>query len=622
MVIIRVIMPRALVILFLAAGLSAQSERIVAHLDGRPLEHPAVQGQVAYVHDETRYVEGTGALRVGPSEAEDYFGVTLFRVEGRQPRTLRFSVFQEGDRPVTYFVKIEDAASGRDNDNAGHLERECSPGKWTEIEIDLTAVRTRSGGRTLDFAKGIPYFRWSRRKGGADDPAFVIDRVRVAGEAPASPADPSGEGDARARALRESLPYAPEPEVVKTSLAGLEKETHERVRRACREALAGVGQDEPVAAVLAALAKTRGETRLEVLWALASMPSRRARAEALRLAADPKTPWSERTALLQGLALRDADDVLGALPACSAEKPWPPRAALVRALAESATPRAVDALIEILEKPQGPRIETDAAEALGRLSGKDLGSNAKAWREWWAANRGRPGALGRDRKASEGYARSFFGAPVAAGRMVFVLDISGSMRDPVKGGPAAKHVAASKHLQGIPIASRLDLARAEAAHAVSGLPGGSAAGVVVFNDDALWISKGIEKADAPMKERIAGRLGSLQASRKTNIHDALREAFRPDRKTTGGHEWDEGPDTIYLLSDGEPSAGPIRDWQELRDAVLRWNLGRMIKIHVITLGDEGDPSTTGFAAWSRSSGGFFQNLASEKKKSDQGGRSP
>jgi hypothetical protein len=615
-------MGRTIWVLIFTALVPAQTPRVLRHFDGRPVEAISVDGRSTYVHVEDRFVEGTGALRIAPSDSDEYYGVTLWNLDGRSPKALRWSILQEGSEPVTYLIKLEDAGSGRDKDQAGYLEKECAPGHWIEVEIDLTAVPNRRGNRNLDFQSGVRFFRFSRKQAGPDDPAFLIDNLRFIGEADTSGTLKSaqaaiggqreGDGDMRARTLRESLPYVPEPDRLRLSLAGLERDAHERVRRACREALASLGTDESVDGLLAVVMKAKGDLRLELLWALASMPSLKARAEALRLAAEPTTPWLERTALLQGLALGGAEDLGSAAAASPPIGPWPQRAALVHALLEAASHSSVDLLISVLEKPGSMRVERDTANALVRLTGKDFGTQAAAWRDWWAKNRSRTFIENRAPGRGLEYG-AFFGVPVGPGRHAFILDVSGSMRDPVKGGRAQKHIASARHLQGARIENRLDLAKAELKHALENLPAGTFAGIIVFNDEAQWLTRGIERAEAAMKDRALERLQAVGPGQKTNIHDALAAAFHPGRKP-GPRDWEEGPDTIFLLTDGEPSVGPIKEWQELRDAILRWNLGRMIRIHVISLGDEGDPSTTGFSAWCRATGGVFQDLSSERKK--------
>jgi len=100
----------------------------------------------------------------------------------------------------------------------------------------------------------------------------------------------------------------------------------------------------------------------------------------------------------------------------------------------------------------------------------------------------------------------------------------------------------------------------------------------------------------------------LGAGQKTNIHDALRAALFPGAGR-GAPRGSGGPDTVYLLSDGHPSAGPIRRATELRDAVLRWNLGRAVRIHTVNVGDGDGRLLRPIAA---RSGGRYVDLRSDE----------
>ena len=59
----------------------------------------------------------------------------------------------------------------------------------------------------------------------------------------------------------------------------------------------------------------------------------------------------------------------------------------------------------------------------------------------------------------------------------------------------------------------------------------------------------------------------------TNLYGGLMQAFE-----------DPAVDTIYLLSDGAPSAGEVIDPDQIRRHVLRANALRKIQIHCISVG--------------------------------------
>ena len=65
----------------------------------------------------------------------------------------------------------------------------------------------------------------------------------------------------------------------------------------------------------------------------------------------------------------------------------------------------------------------------------------------------------------------------------------------------------------------------------------------------------------------------LEANGGTNLFDALELAFK-----------DVDVDTIFVLSDGEPTAGSVRDPGSIRRLVASWNEQRQIRIHCIAIG--------------------------------------
>ena len=71
-------------------------------------------------------------------------------------------------------------------------------------------------------------------------------------------------------------------------------------------------------------------------------------------------------------------------------------------------------------------------------------------------------------------------------------------------------------------------------------------------------------------QEFVDRLGAMGG---TNLYGALRHAFT-----------DPDVDTIFVLSDGEPSVGDVIDPFEIRMHVKRWNAERDIVVNSIAVG--------------------------------------
>jgi hypothetical protein len=602
----------------LAAACAAQAGEVAATCDGSPGEGLSSEGAASVVTESSRVKIGRAAFRVAPSEGVKFYGATVPNVPTKGAGLAVFVLFLEGDRPRDFRIRLGDAASDRVQKTSFVEYRTLKPG-WNEVAVDLRA-RTAGDGRVLDFGAAIKEAQISK-KVEAGDPAVIVDGVLLrdlpGGES--ATADKAAEkklaaqiadekdGGKRAKLFRDGAGALIETSRVAVALRLLREDEHPGVRREAREALARVSSPAAVAALTLALKSLAGDARIEASWALAAGASAEARGAAFEAARHPKAAVPERTALINGLAKKNMADVAALADACTAHGPWPPRAALVRALRVAAVKESVDALIDILAEPGSTRVAEDAEAALVALTGQDLGDQASRWRDWWTVQRERAKVGGHASRGPSGYA-TFYGIAVPKGRMAFVVDASGSMREEARGAKIDEYKAKAKHLAGLEPKTRLDFAKAELMHALEGTKDGSYAGVVAFSNDKQWVSDGLERLDPVLREKLVKRVKSLSIGGKTNIYAGLRAAFHPSGEPAE-RDWAEGPDTLFLLSDGAPSAGLYDRRDELRDEILRWNLGRAVKIHCVNLGDA---DVQMLRAWTDSSGGTLLDLRSER----------
>ncbi len=111
------------------------------------------------------------------------------------------------------------------------------------------------------------------------------------------------------------------------------------------------------------------------------------------------------------------------------------RRAVVDALVRIQKKEAIAALIDIMDRVGG-EAKADAAQHLTKVTGQIYGMDTAAWRRWWdeaAATFNHPPVSENvpDRQlAGEGRNGYYYGLPLHAQRLVFVLDISGSMEGP------------------------------------------------------------------------------------------------------------------------------------------------------------------------------------------------
>jgi Mg-chelatase subunit ChlD len=146
--------------------------------------------------------------------------------------------------------------------------------------------------------------------------------------------------------------------------------------------------------------------------------------------------------------------------------------------------------------------------------------------------------------------------------VIFILDVSGSMSETLRSEYVGK--------TGKP---RIDVAKQELATCIDSLEPQSLFNIIVFSSDVdTWLD-GVASFSKSTKDEAKKFVGALGAGGATNLYDSLKHAFS-----------DKDVDTIFVLSDGEPTAGEITDPTLIRDRVQQWNKTRRIVIHTIAVG--------------------------------------
>jgi hypothetical protein len=305
---------------------------------------------------------------------------------------------------------------------------------------------------------------------------------------------------------------------------------------------------------------------------------------------------------VDGLSGRDAAKASPALVSRIDDVRWLVRVAVVAAIEMTPSKEGVDAVVKRMAKEDG-RLKDDCARALRALTGKDLPSNPEMWRTWWEQNRdkwtGKPPARDKDAldNPSAGLSKpveddaakktGFFGIQFESRRVVFVIDVSGSMNDPL--GGAGKDAKATK----------ASLAKAELKRVVGALEDGALFDIVFFSSGVhVWKSE-MQKADGKTRKEALEYIDATEVAGATNTYDALEAGFGigdigKGKKREADPTGDARVDTIMFLSDGRPTAGRTTEPDQIRAAVKGWNKARRIVIHAVAFGisdkDGADPA--------------------------------
>ena len=147
--------------------------------------------------------------------------------------------------------------------------------------------------------------------------------------------------------------------------------------------------------------------------------------------------------------------------------------------------------------------------------------------------------------------------------MLFIIDVSGSMNEPLR----SRYVGE----QGKP---RIDVAKELLSAAIKGLEDNALFNIVTFSGGVdEWLEKGVAESNGKSRDEALEYVDRLGAAGGTNLYGSLVAAFE-----------DEDIDTIFVLSDGEPSVGELIDPQLIREAVKEMNATRGVVIHTVAVG--------------------------------------
>jgi hypothetical protein len=206
-------------------------------------------------------------------------------------------------------------------------------------------------------------------------------------------------------------------------------------------------------------------------------------------------------------------------------------------------------LIDRLPKLTG-LVQYDVITFLQRATGRDYRDDAAAWKAWWMSRNEKEEEKAKIIPPPQRNARrGFYGIPIGAKRVVFVLDISGSMSG-----------------------EKLEAAKRELIAAIEGLTPDVLFGVVTFNRQVFVWNRTLVPADAGNRRRAINAVTIQEAGADTASYDALEAALGLD------------PEAVYFVSDGAPSAGKIVPPAEIVAALSGINHVRRVSIHTIGIG--------------------------------------
>ncbi|MEZ6013668.1 MAG: HEAT repeat domain-containing protein [Planctomycetota bacterium] len=318
-----------------------------------------------------------------------------------------------------------------------------------------------------------------------------------------------------------------------------------------------------------------------------------------------------RCAALDGLAALAADEVRAPAVAALTDQAWQVRASAIAALGLVRHTSSIPPLLERLELEEG-RLKADAAAALDRLTGRNFGTRLELWKQFWASYgeryqiptdeelatlRAKQAARKAEYQGAPG-STVYHGVDSPSRRIVFVIDVSGSMEDEVVD---KERFAGTQY----PSWSRMDIVKTELARTIEALESYVEFQIIAFATETKSWKKDLVPANVLNKSSAidfvkrlaplggnsksdlasAGLTGAanLEAG-KTNTYAALADALRLEAGTGTREAYAAEIDTIFFLSDGMPTVGTWIDTEDILREVREGNALRKIVLHTIAIG--------------------------------------
>lgn len=401
--------------------------------------------------------------------------------------------------------------------------------------------------------------------------------------------------------------------------------------------LGGMRSAPAYPALLALLEEKDAELRLAGIAALGRMGNPEACPTLSVLATQPEGTLAVAAvdALVAiGDAPRASEAVLGAMQHAD----WSVRAAAIRGVVALKLKDGVPILIERMQVEDG-RLIGDAFKALRTLTLRDFGDDPVAWSEWWERSKGtfelpdpkkleeeeqRLAKLGirYSKVASKKKTKEFLGVETKSENIVFVIDVSGSMETPF-GDPDRLKFTGRTYTS----LQRLEIVKEELIATIQELPETTAFNILTFSSDVTPWKKDLSKANVLNKNNASsfvrglkpvggaaagfkaqtGLTANLVEAGGTNIRSAMLCALGipgdPIDIADAASRPPKTPvDTVFFLTDGEPTVGRSVDMNVIRGEVRRVNQYRGVQIHIIYVGEFGGDD---FEDLAHENGGIF-----------------
>lgn len=259
---------------------------------------------------------------------------------------------------------------------------------------------------------------------------------------------------------------------------------------------------------------------------------------------------------------------------------WHVRAEAVKVLLAMRQKRCVEPLIDALGKEEG-RMVDDVHRALVELTGLRIDAFHSDWEDWWERNKTTfevPEGEGDLAKGPKGKIReedqaTYYGKVIRSKKVAFLIDFSKSMAE-LYVPPGVKETQSEGDEDK---ERKIDVAKKELIQAIDRLKRDVLFNILYFRDIPQPWKESLQRATPENRQAAIEFVQRGEPAGVTNIYDTIERALG-----------DKDVDTIYLLTDGVPTAGKYKHGHlnEFKMAVAELNEHRRVSINTISFGDQ------------------------------------
>jgi len=362
---------------------------------------------------------------------------------------------------------------------------------------------------------------------------------------------------------------AKQPQLCSDALLKLMSSSEDKIRSLSIEGLVKIKHSGLQHLLVEFLDHSSAQTRSDAAWGLSQLGDIPPETE-IKLV---KMASSERPSIrIQALrALRwfpNSDLAYQVINDCLEDELWAVRATAVSGLELFRRDESLKPLFWLMENEVG-RVRSDVIKALELLTGENFGASMHTWKSWYAdqgedytlPTKEQANAMIDKRKNNFKHAGTiaqsgYHGIAVPTGGVVFVLDISGSMNSRFS-----------------PTETYYQYFSNALAETVLALRADTSFNIVLFSSGVrTWKSDLVESNE---KNRLEAQrwLEKTTPGGATNIYGALTTALSFDEAQT-----------IFIMTDGAPSAGEFQMPESILAEIDRINRDRFIQINTIAAG--------------------------------------